>query len=400
MSFVETIAHTTVALEDALRAAAVNSSFNASRALSKWLKRGVSLYTDGFERVPLSEVSGAAGEIDAPVVAVHMTLEGTIQGDVLLALPEPVSLKLIDLLIDAPPGTTKSLGEFELSAVQETGNIVATSFANNLAQWLNQKVIPASPVCIHDLACAVIQPLLCAEAAHSDAAWMTKTVFELDSQRLDWCMLLLLSGESLERIRNACQVDKTRENALHAVVVNAAFSASRAISKWIKRGVRLSADTFRKVGLAQAAKSVSSAEKIVALHMELTHQLHGHLILALDLPAARDLVERLMPGIETSEEELGEMSRSCLQETANILATAFANSVAKWLELETEPSSPELCIDMPEAAFESVLGAQALVSDDVLMSKAVFHVEGSRFECGLYFVPAPSSYRIIEAFFS
>jgi len=87
-----------------------------------------------------------------------------------------------------------------------------------------------------------------------------------------------------------------------------------------------------------------------------------------------------------------------LQETANIVATSFTNSVAKWLELETEPTSPELVLDLPQAVFESVLAEQAAVSDEVLLSKAVFRLDGEWLECGFYVLPTPASYRLIESF--
>jgi chemotaxis protein CheC len=388
-----------VSLDDALRAVAVNSAYSASRALSKWLHRGVRLNTEGFVQVPLGDLSSIIGDPDAPTAAIHMPIEGTIKGDVLLLLPEATALRLTEMLIGTEVGTTTELGEFEQSALQETGNIVGTSFANCLSQWLNLKVVPGAPRFAYDLACAVVEPLLAEQAAHADTAWLTQTVFELDAHRLEWCMLLLLDTESIRQVRTSCESDHVKQSALHAIVVNSAFSASRAMSKWLKKGVRLSTDGFSRVALKDAAKMLPAEDQVVVLHMELLNQLHGHLMLVMGMQAARELVERLMPGCgEEHDEGLGEMARSCLQETANIVATSFSNCVAKWLGIETEPSSPELCIDMPEAAFDAALSAQAMVSDEILVSKTAFNIEGCWVDCEFFVLPTPSSYRLIEAF--
>ena len=391
---------TQVDVDDVLRAVAINSSYATSRALSKWMRRGVRLHTDGFVKQPFSELSHAAGPPDEPVAAIHMMLEGDIQGDFLLTMPEAVGYSLVDILTGAEPGTTTSFSEFAQSCLQETGNIVGTSFANSLAQWFNLTVVPAAPTFIHDLGCAVVEPLLYQEAVVSDSAWLSKTEFELESQRLDWSMLLLLSAESLSLIRSSCDREEVRRNALHFVAINAAFRASRSLSKWLKKGVRLTTDGFEHIKIRDAHLQFDADDPVVCMHMTLMNQMTGHLLLVMTEPTAIELANRLMPGCQPPGEHLGPMGKSCLQETANIVATSFTNSVAKWLELETEPTSPEIVLDLPQAVFESVLADQAAVSDEVLMSKTVFRLDGERLECAFYVLPTPASYRLIEAFCS
>lgn len=362
------------------------------------MRRGVRLHTDGFVQVPLAEISHAAGPAEEPVAAIHMVLQGEIQGDILLALPEAVALSMVDMLIDAPPGTTKIFDDFARSCLQETGNIVGTSFANALAQWLSVTVVPASPVFVHDLACAVIEPLLFQEATASDATWLAKTEFELDTQRLDWSLMLLLSADSLQRIRGCCHRDEVRRSALHFVGVNAAFQASRTISKWLKKGVRISTQGFAKVPLKEAHLQFDSDDAVVILHMSLLNQMSGHLMLVMSQATAVSLSNRLLSRAGGETTVLDEMARSCLQETANIMATSFTNGIAKWLEIDTQPTSPEFQIDLPQAAFESILAEQAAVGDEALISKTLFRLDGETLECAFYVLPTPMSYRLIEVF--
>lgn len=218
-------------LADALHTVAVNSAYNASRALSKWFKKGVRLTTDGFQSVPIGEVARSAGNPEDAVIAVHMALEGDITGDLLLIFPEKTAMILVDIMIGSPLGTTTSIGELETSCLQETGNIVGSSFTNCVASWLKLQCIPASPTVIHDMASAVVQPLLVAQASVGDEALIAKTEFELDGQQLDWAFLLLPSEGALSVMRGQCNSDRIRQNALHTIAINGAFNASRAMSK-------------------------------------------------------------------------------------------------------------------------------------------------------------------------
>ncbi|MFN0136600.1 MAG: chemotaxis protein CheX [Phycisphaerae bacterium] len=387
------IATNTVDLSDALRAVAVNSAYNSSRALSKWLKRGVRLRSDGFVKSSITELGELVGAADSAVAAIHMPLGGDIQGNVLLAFPEEVAMKLIDMMLDQAEGTTTTFGEMEQSCLQETGNIVGTSFANSLAQWLNISVAPLAPCFAHDLACAVVQPLVVNGAMNGDDAWLAKTEFELDGHRQEWALILLLAPESLALVEKQCNTDNVRQNAMHAIAVNAAFNASRAISKWLKRGVRLTTDGFTRMPLKELSKG--STEPSVALHMELTQQLHGHLLLVFSMPTARTLSSLLMQ--TELGEGLDEMAQSALCETANIIGTSFTNSIAKWLELQTAPSVPELRIDLADALFEGLVAEQAALSDTVLMAKSVFSIDGQWLEADLYLLPTPASFRLLEA---
>ena len=387
----------TLDLAEALRVVSVNSSYNASRALSKWLKRGVRLTADGFLAVPFAEVVEATGTDDEPVAALHMALTGDIQGDMLLMFPEAVALELVDIPMSNPAGTTKRLGEFEQSCLQETGNNVGTSFTNSLATWLRLQVVPACPTFVYDMAAAIIQPILAGHAQVADEALVAKTDFELDGRQLDWTFLLLPSVESLALMREHCATDKIRRNALHTIAVNGAFNASRAMSKWLRRGVRLSTEGFVSVPLSEVCDEAHSDETVVGVHLTLGDQMRGHTLLVMPMPTAYKLVDIVTNAKPGTTRQMDEMAVSCLQETGNILSSSFMNSLSKWLDITAEPSAPQVKIDMLEAIFGAVIVEQAKVGDDAFLAKSVFSVDGQWLEWDFYFLPSPSSLRLIEA---
>lgn len=387
-----------VDLADALRTVAVNSAYSASRALSKWFKHGVRLTCDGFAGVPIAQASELAGAPDDPVVAVHMTLQGDLHGDVLLVFPENVAYELVDLMIGAAPGTTRSLGELEISCLQETGNIVGTSFANCLSSWLNVTTIPASPTVVHDMACAVIDPLVIGHAAVSDEALVSKTEFDMDGHRKEWSLLLLPSAESMKRMERQCRGDHVRRNALHAIAINGAFGASRAMSKWLKRGVRLHTEGFVRIPLRDiGGNGDDNTEPVAAILMDLASQLHGHALLVMPESTGRRLVDVLTHQPPGTTQAIDEMARSCLQETGNIISSSFINSWAKWLDIHAEPQPPRIQIDLLPAILQSVLVEQALAADEIFLAKTSFSVDGQWLDWEFYLLPTPSSLRLIEA---
>lgn len=387
---------TSVDLAEALRTVAVNSAYNASRALSKWFKRGVRLTSEGFESLPLADVVSAAGHPEDAVVAAHMPLGGDLAGDVLLVFREKTAMNVVDMMIGAPDGTTTQFGELESSCIQETGNIVATSFTNSLSGWLNVETIPEAPTVVHDMACAVIEPLLISQAEIGDTALVSRTEFELDGRQLDWFLLLLPSAGALERMRSRCEGEEFKRNALHTIAINGAFNASRAMSKWLHRGVRLSTEGFERIPLRDICQGEDAESVVAALHLELGSQMHGHTLMVMSRETAFELVDLLTNKPVGTTKEFDEMARSSLQETGNIVSSAFINSWARWLDIHTAPQPPELHVDMLEAILQSVVVEQASVGDDVFLARTSFSVDGKWLDWKYYVLPTPISLRLIE----
>ncbi len=388
---------TTTNLADALRTITVNSAYNASRALSKWFKHGVRLHCDGFQSVPIRDASGLVADPDEPLAAVLMPLEGDIGGNILLAFPEKTALRLVDIMLSMPEGTTTQFTELEQSALQETGNIVGSAFANSLATWLKADVRPAAPAFAHDIGAAVIQPLLASQAEMSDTVLLCKTKFVFDKKQLDWVFLLLPSNDALKVMKQRSESDHVKQRALQTIAVNGAFEASRAMSKWLQRGVQLNTEGFERRPLRDVCTPEDTAGPVVAMHTALMDQMGGHTLMMMSMETAHRLVDILVGQTPGTTTELDEMGRSCLQETGNIISSSFVNSWAKWLDITTEPGAPNVLVDHPESIMQSVLVEQAMAGDEVFMAKTDFNVDGQWLEWEFYLLPAPASLRFIEA---
>ncbi len=384
-------------LAESLRTITINSAYNASRALSKWFRHGVRLNCDGLESITINDAASFVANPDEPLAAVLMPLDGDVGGHILLAFPEETALRLCDIMIGAPEGTTTQFTELEQSALQETGNIVGSAFANSLATWLKTDISPAAPTFAYDLGGAIIQPLLASQAEFADSVLVSRTNFEFDKKHLDWVFLLLPSREALDVMQQQSEGDHVKEKALHTIAINGAFEASRAMSKWLKRGVRLSTEGFERRPLKDVCPPDQSTEPVVAMHTALTEQMGGHAMMMLSMETAYRLVDVLIgqpPGTTT---QLDDMAQSCLQETGNIISSSFINSWAKWLEITAEPGAPRVLVDHRESILPSILVEQALAGDEVFLAKTEFNVDGQWLEWEFYLIPAPASLRFIEA---
>ncbi|MEK6799815.1 MAG: chemotaxis protein CheC [Planctomycetota bacterium] len=381
----------------ALRTVAVNGSYNASRAMSKWLRRGVRLTSEGFKTVPIAEASATLGQPDDPIAAIHLPLAGDVSGDMLLTFPESVALRLAEIIMQAPEGSAETLGELEQSCLQETGNIVASAYANSLAKWLKLTIEPAAPTFCHDMVCSVIDPVLSEQARYHDDLLMAVTEFLLDARRMQWGMLLLPSEASWHLIEERCRLDAFRQNALQTIAVNGAFNASRAMSKWLKRGVKLTTEGFERLPLDGLAAKFDESKPVVAMRTSLTDQMHGCSLLVMKEEHACRLADLLLGQPIGTADLSGELEQSALQETTNIVASAFVNSLSTWLDIVIRPGAPEFALDLPAALCESVLAEQAMVSDEVFAARTDFLLDEQWAEWEFVLLPSPSALRLIES---
>ena len=83
------------------------------------------------------------GSLGQDLVAVGVRLEGPLQGDLLLALPERDAERLAGLL--GYPAEGHAFGALAESALMESGNIVGSAFVSAIAALVGQKLLLSVP---------------------------------------------------------------------------------------------------------------------------------------------------------------------------------------------------------------------------------------------------------------
>jgi chemotaxis protein CheC len=188
----------------------------ASQALTKWLGQPARLTISEVDEVDLAGATDLLGPPDELVAACEMGLSGRLTGHLLLVFGDRSGLALADLLLKRPVGTATAWGELERSAAMETANIVGCAYLNSLSVHLPAAsgdpapLIPSPPTFRHEFAGSLLEFTLMEQAVRLDRLMVARTLFEAERMELDWSLLLVPTGESLEEIAAALSKPESR----------------------------------------------------------------------------------------------------------------------------------------------------------------------------------------------
>jgi chemotaxis protein CheC len=176
---------------------------DSSRALSSMTTGGIRLQAPRLEFLPLNVVPGIAGGPEVVVVAVYLGIEGDLNGHLMLLFTHDTALRVVDMLLEAPPGTTTTLDEIGVSALAETGNVCGSSFLNALSDRTGLKIVPTTPVVVTDMAGAILQSVVTELYLNGDEVLMVETAF---NREMPGHFLLMPDQDSMARLIAALEV--------------------------------------------------------------------------------------------------------------------------------------------------------------------------------------------------
>ncbi len=201
-----------------------------------------------------------------------------------------------------------------------------------------------------------------------------------------------------------------------------AESASRALSNWIDRPVRLTIGEASMVDLVEATGILGDPDTpVTACAMGLSSgRLSGQVILVFRDRSGFALVDYLMRQPIGTTTSWGDLEQSAAQETTNILGCAFLNAMAGHLPADAEaapnaedpgrnpdliPSPPTFFHEFAGSLLEFALADQAMELDKVLVIRSRFTVGEAATERAstpdveldwtLLFVPSGASLRAL-----
>ena len=95
----------------------------------------------------------------------------------MLIFPYERALKLVDLLIGEPEGTTQLLGSYERSALAEVGNLCGAFFLNAVASLVGMEARPTPPALMVDMVAAILDVIIATAAGVGEHVLMLSTTF-------------------------------------------------------------------------------------------------------------------------------------------------------------------------------------------------------------------------------
>jgi chemotaxis protein CheC len=186
---------------DALREVANMGAGHAATALSQMTKCRIMINVPQLQVAPLEEVPELLTGTGEVVAAVLMHMLGDLTGRTLLIFPRTSAMRLSEILLHRPAGSSHVFGELEQSAIKEAGNILSAAYMNALSDFMGMMLLPSVPSLVIDLAGAVLTTAYTNFGHERDYVFCIQTEFKMEEETsVQGHFLLLPDVESLQII--------------------------------------------------------------------------------------------------------------------------------------------------------------------------------------------------------
>jgi len=181
---------------------------NAATAMSKMLGRRIILKVPAVNIVEFKDIAESLGGPEQIVIGVLIQITGDINGMMMFLVRKESGAVLIHSLMGdlAPQQDSDNFTEMELSAMNEIGNILASSYLGSLAGFIQKNVIPSVPFLSIDMANAILSVPAIEFGKTADQALLIESVFETNTDSLSGYFLLIPDVPSLQLILSALGV--------------------------------------------------------------------------------------------------------------------------------------------------------------------------------------------------
>jgi len=176
---------------DVLHQLFTTATDDASTAMCRWTNGLITLSLDEVLKVPLFEVTEKINFSDQLLTMVILTIEGEAGGNLLLTFDEPNGRKLAATLLARKEIGTGDWNDLEISALNETGNIVGCAYLNALTRLIDCDIVPSPPHFVQDYGEAVLQQVLMVQAMSADDILVCRTGFHRDGEDLNWNVIFV-----------------------------------------------------------------------------------------------------------------------------------------------------------------------------------------------------------------
>ena len=171
-----------------------------------------------------------------------------------------------------------------------------------------------------------------------------------------------------------------------------AGSAATSLATMISKKVDMKIPNVRVLEFKDVAAILGGEENlIVGIYFELSEDIVGNMMFALDLDSAINLTNilynRKKEGID-----LDEMDLSALSEVGNILASSYANSLSALTGLKIFISVPSMTVDMAGAILSVPAIQFGHIGDHALMIETVFMEDANLVSGNFFLLPDPESF--------
>ena len=193
---------------DALREVANIGAGHAATALSQMTGSTIMISVPTINISSLEDVPTVISEPEEPIAAVLMHMMGDLTGRTLLVFPRPTAMRLAELMLRRPAGSSSEMGPLEQSAIREAGNILSGAYMNALSDFMGLMLLPSPPSLEIDMSSAILTTAYLQFGTDRDHVFYVESQFFLQEQNehLRGFFLLLPDLASLQAILRAVRL--------------------------------------------------------------------------------------------------------------------------------------------------------------------------------------------------
>ena len=145
---------------DVLREIGNIGAGNATTALSQMLNQKMDMSVPKVALVPFNEISDVMGSEDQTVVGIMLGFEGDVEGMMMFLFDTKSAHHLVNTLMmrDKEDGVEEGaeFSDMDMSALNEIGNIVSSSYLTAISKLTNLKIISTVPEMTIDMIGALL----------------------------------------------------------------------------------------------------------------------------------------------------------------------------------------------------------------------------------------------------
>ncbi|HNB54156.1 MAG TPA: chemotaxis protein CheC [Anaerolineales bacterium] len=149
----------------------------AAEGFSNMVGEHITTTHPNIRLIPLKDIPDQLGGAENEAVGIYIRVDQGLPGHMMLIMPYQKALKLADLLMGEPEGTTQTLGTIERSALGEIGNLTCSFFLNAASDVTGLHVYPSPPAVLVDMVGAILDVVIALSESKGDHGLLLQTTF-------------------------------------------------------------------------------------------------------------------------------------------------------------------------------------------------------------------------------
>ncbi len=180
---------------------------NAVTALSKLLGKKIDMKVPNVNLLDFKDTAEIIGGAENLIIGILISLSGDVSGIMMFILEKDSARMLINNLLNKDVKDVSDFTEMDLSAIEEIGNILSSSYLSSLGTLTNLRIIPSIPYLSIDMAGAILSVPAIEFGKVADKVLFIESVFAEDDSNVSGYFILVPDLQSFNIILRSLGVE-------------------------------------------------------------------------------------------------------------------------------------------------------------------------------------------------